>query len=329
MSTDTESNRRPAEETGDGQDRTQDGEQLRGRIAVLEEENRRLRREYLRARQSQYRRSAVAMAIVGAVALTGAGILPALRETLLILAATGGFGGALLYFLTPDRLVPASVGQATYAAYRSHATALRGELGLQERSIYVPLETAGETDAGVRLFVPHAVDWELPDTQSLRETFVSPNQDPRRGVAFTPTGLRLWTAFSRGTATLADSPDQLAAQLGEAVVEQFELARAADTDVDEPAGRISIVVEDVSYGAPSNFDHPLVSFVAVGLARGLDTPVEVVSVDTVDDGHRITLGYDESAAYSESAPDSESDSDSADSADSDQSAGSAASEADS
>lgn len=316
MSTETETDRRASDDPGDGQGQIEDEDRLRGRLAVLEEENRRLRQEYLRARQSQYHRSAIGMAIVGAAALVGAAVLPALRQALLILAATGGFGAALLYYLTPDRLVPASVGQATYTAYRSHATAIRDELGLQEQSIYAPLDTADETDAAVRLFVPQVTDWGLPETESLRSTFVSPNEERQRGVAFTPTALTLWTAFSRGTTTIEDEPDRLVTQLGEAVVEQFELARTVEAEVDDPAGRVSVVVDDVSYGAPTQFDHPLVSFVAVGLARGLDTTVAVESVDTVDDGHRITLRYDdpdtqsESVSTSASEPSSEADSNS-------------------
>ena len=307
MTAETDPDRRSEEPTD-----ARDEDRLRGRIAVVEEENRRLRQEDLRARQSQYRRSAIGMAFVGAVALVGAAVLPALRRTLLILAATGGFGGVLLYFLTPDQLVPASVGEAAYTAYRSHATALRDELGLQEQSIYVPLDRTDETDAGVRLFVPQTTDWELPDEQSLQATFVSPNQERRRGVAFTPAAHQLWTAFVRGTSLIDDSPDRLPSQLAEAAVEQFELARTADAEADEPARRVSIVVEDVSYGVPTHFDHPLVSFLAVGLARGLDTSVEVPSVDAVDTGHRITFRYEQAAAHSESESASDAESDEAD-----------------
>jgi hypothetical protein len=316
VSAETETGQRSDAEPGEAFDE----EQLRGRIAVLEEENRRLRREYLRARRSQYRRSAVGLAVVGLVALAGAAAFPALRSTLLVLAATGGFGAVLLYYLTPDQLVPASVGEAAYTAYRSHVAALREELGLQEQSVYVPLETPNGGDREVRLFVPQAADWDLPDAQSLRMTFVSPNQERQRGVAFSPTASTLWTAFERGTPTIEDSPASLTSQLGEAVVEQFELARTIETEVDDDGRRISIVARDVSYGTPTHVDHPLVSFVAVGIARGIDTSVEVRSVDPVEPGYRITLRYDESDAYSEvgseSNPDSESEETSDSSADS-------------
>jgi hypothetical protein len=256
------------------------------------------------------------MLAIGAFALLGAGVLPSLRSTFLILAATGGFGSVLLYFLTPDTLVPASVGQATYAAYRSHATALKEELGLEERSVYVPVGQETDQKDAVRLFVPQTRDWELPKHQSLRTTFVSPGQERRRGVAFTPTALTLWTEFTHGTSNIAAQPGPIANQLAEAIMEQFELAKTVETETDESARRVSVLVSDASYGAPTEFDHPLVSFIAVGLASSLKTRVDILSIEEVDSSYRAIFQYGETDTYSPADSDAESASESTSGSDS-------------
>ena len=75
---------------------------LRAEIEVLREENRRLRAEYARARQSEYRRAA--LVLVGAGLLSGLGgvLLTSAQTVLFALGGTGVFIGVLTYYLTPE-----------------------------------------------------------------------------------------------------------------------------------------------------------------------------------------------------------------------------------
>lgn len=269
-------------------------ETLRGRIEVLEEDNRRLRNEYLRARQAQYRRAAIGMAAVGFVAVLGAALLPDVRTTLLVLAGTGGFGSVLLFFLTPDSLVPVSVGQATYTAYERHVRHLVDELGLQDTTVYIPRTRDRETDTStaVRLFVPQARDWQVPTETALASTFISPENEQQRGVSFEPTGASLVDEFTLAVDTVAQEPPALADQLCDAVVEQFELAKRADTESDTTTNRLSVRISGSAYGAPSKFDHPLVSLIGVGLASGLGVPVLVETIESLEsDEYLISYRY--------------------------------------
>ncbi|WP_223302225.1 hypothetical protein [Haladaptatus sp. R4] len=104
-------------EAADNSAITGDDEELAARVALLAEENERLRREYRRARQAEYRRTALALVGCGALAALAGVLFPDARSTLFALAGTGLFAGVLTYFLTPNRIVPASVGERTYAAY--------------------------------------------------------------------------------------------------------------------------------------------------------------------------------------------------------------------
>ncbi|ADQ68662.1 hypothetical protein C499_12985 [Halogeometricum borinquense DSM 11551] len=271
-----------------------DRETLRGRIEVLREENRRLREEYLRARQAQYRRTAIGMAAIGLCALAGAAVLPALRTTLLVLAGTGGFGASLLYYLTPDQLVPVSVGQSVFTAHDRHASSLVDELGLQDTTVYVPRVRDQEavSPEQIRLFIPQARGWELPSDDALAATFVEPDDEMRRGISLEPTGVSLLSEFADAANTNPSEPADLADQLCEAVVEQFELSTYADAEVDTATNRVSVRAGHSAYGELTAFDHPLVSVIGVGLARGLGASVETESVESVDsDEYLISYRY--------------------------------------
>jgi hypothetical protein len=298
-------------DAGDDRDAAVDGAALRGELDALRAENRRLRREYLRARQTQYRDAALGMFALGAVALVGAASFPAFRTVLLVLAGTGGFGGVLFYFLTPDRLVPVSVGRAAYDAHAATGRDLRGELGLRDASVYVPLREEGTTES-VRLFLPQASEWDLPGDDALGSLFVDPDAADTRGVSLTPTAATLYDEFARGAGEPRGSEaDDLLGRLRDAAVEQFELARRIDGDVDEAARRVAIRVTDPAYGALTEFDHPLVSFVGVGLAAGLSSPVAVDAVERGGDetfvvGYRYDVATGEGGEAGES-PDADAD----------------------
>lgn len=261
-----------------------DLDDLAAEVELLAEENERLRREYSRARRTRYRRTALALATVGLVAIAAGAAFPGSRTVLVAIGSTGVFGGLLTYYLTPERFLPAAVGERVFEASAQNWSAIAAELGLADDRVYVPVEgVSGPGRPVVRLYIPQHAEYELPDDESLSSTFVAVEHERARGVSMHPTGAPLFREFDRAFAgDLADTPGPLARQLADGIVEQFELARSATTDVDPEVGRLTIGIRDSAYGAIDRFDHPVASFVAVGTATALGTPVTVVT-STGDD----------------------------------------------
>lgn len=258
------------------QDTPPDRATLAAQLDLLQEENRRLREEYARARQQSYRRTALGLALVGAVA-AGAGVLfPGARTVLFALGATGLFGALLTYYLTPERFISVSVGEAVYSTLATNGSALLDDLGLAD-PVYVP---RGATD-DVRLFVSQAdADDEtaVPNDTDLDPGFVV--TDTTRGLALAPTGDALFDEFERSlTGPLADAPGTLAEQLADGLVEQFELVDG--TDVDASRERVTVGISRSAYGDVGRFDHPVTSFLAAGFACGFEvaTAAEVTEAD--------------------------------------------------
>lgn len=247
-------------------------ERLEGELARLESENERLREEFVRSKQTQYRQTALALIAVGVLAAVGGLLATGVRPVLFALAGTGMFLGILTYYLTPEQFLAASVGRDVYGAMAENEASIVAELGLTDSRLYVP---AGET---VRLYVPQRSDVSLPDEEDLDETFVV---DGGRGVALRPTGEPLFDEFDRALAgSLAGAPEPLTTQLTDALVEQFELVASVDqsTAGDGDSGQVTVGIVDSAYGPLDQFDHPVASFLGTGLAQGLETPV-VVSVE--------------------------------------------------
>jgi hypothetical protein len=266
-SSDGESNESP--ETATDADAT-DESTLKTRIAVLEEENARLRKMYGQVQRTRYRRTAFGLLALGVLATFGGLVFSDSQTVLFALGGTGLFAGVLTYYLTPERFIAATVGEQVYAALAESRAELTAKLGLANLSVYVP-STDGTRP--VRLFVPQHADYELPD--AVDRTFVTAD-GRRRGVAFHATGTGLYEEFERALdAPLAERPAPLTDQLAEAIVEQFELAGAVRPDVDESGGRAVFEIGDSAFGRVDRFDHPVPSFAAVGLARALERPIEV------------------------------------------------------
>ncbi|GAB6878830.1 hypothetical protein JCM17823_11040 [Halorubrum gandharaense] len=246
---------------------------LRTRVAVLEEENRQLRDEYARARTVTYRKTALGLGGLGIVGVLGALLFPDARDVLFALGGTGLFAAVLTYVLTPERFVAASVGARVFRTLARDRDAVVDELGLAGDPVYVPGED-------VRLFVPRSTKGPIPDPKALGEFFVVPDDPQRGGVAFHPTGADLLAEFTEtSSATIESKPTAVAAVLGEAVVELFELADGVEYAVDADTDRVTFEVDGIMLGDPTAIDHPVVSFLAVGLVSMLDEPVHVTVLD--------------------------------------------------
>ena len=174
-------------------------------LELLSEENRRLRDEYRRARRTNYRRTALGMAGLGALSGLGAVLFPSSRTVLLALAGIGLFAGILTYFLTPEQFVSASVGERTYAAHAATGAELVETLGLSGTTVYLPTGDTADEDAGVRLFVPQHRKYDLPDGDDATTLFVATDDERQRGVAVPPTGSGLFPEFEGMVGDTADS----------------------------------------------------------------------------------------------------------------------------
>ena len=253
-------------------DTARDGEyaELAARAELLSEENRRLRTEYARARQSRYRRTAHGLAAVGVLAAVGGVLFADGRDVLFALAATGLFGAVLTYYLSPEQFVAADVGERVYAAMAVNEAAIADELGLRDDRIYVP---GGEEKTPLaRLFIPQQEAYTVPTDPTAPII----TEGTRRGLVLETTGTGLFGEFQRAlTGDLASTPAPLLSQLTDALVEQFELARSVDADVDPANGRATVAITESAFGDVDRLDHPIASFLAVGLAIGLERPIEL------------------------------------------------------
>lgn len=274
-------------------DADEDGDEsiaeLRTQLEVLTEENEQLRESYIRAKQAQYRRTALGLGLIGLLAAAAGMLVPEARDVLFALGGIGLFGAVLTYYLTPEQFVSADVGRDVYTALAGNEAALVDELGLSETRLYVPTESG---DDPVRLFVPQREAYSIPEDEALAHSIVVTETDTTRGVAFTPSGGPLFEAFEAArSGPAAETPAAIATQLTDAVVEQFELVDSATPDVDPEDSRLTVAIDGSVYGSLDRFDHPVASVIAVGLAAGLNTPVTLEQPTTNGDKSESLLTY--------------------------------------
>lgn len=264
--------------SGDNGD-VQSREELQVQLEVLAEENQQLRESYIQAKTSRYRQTALGLVGVGLIAALSGLVLPAERTILFSLGGIGLFGGVLTYLLTPEQFVAADVGRDVYAMLADNEAALVSELGLADERVYVPVET----EDAVRLFIPQETAYTVPDSGTLSQTLLASDTGDTRGVAFNPSGRQLLEAVDNTiSGGLSSEPIELADQLTEAIVEQFEIATTATSDIDVAGGRLTVGISGSVYGRIDRFDHPIPSLLATGLADGLDTQVTTEIVEGRD-----------------------------------------------
>lgn len=262
-------------------------EELQGRIELLQAENQRLRQEYVRARQSQYQRTAVGLLIVGAIGIAGGILFPNAQSVLLALGGSAVIAGILTYYLTPEDFVTLSVGDALTTTLQNSYEAIQAELNLAGDPVYVPL--ADSTTAEARLFLPQHREYTLPSPDALRDVFVVPDAPDERGLALHPTGSELLAEFQQATATNtlpADDPEQVFAALADGLVEQFEFADQISTTLEADTRCVIAVTGSASDGV-HRLDHPLTSFLGVGAAVHLQQPARMDVRET--DGRKYII----------------------------------------
>lgn len=256
-------------ESTDTDDPAHDARTLAAELEVLREENSRLRREYSRARQAEYTHMALILAGLGVVSSLGGVLYPAAQTVLFAFGGTGVFLSSLLYFLTPERFVPATLGADIYATLSQSEAEIVAGLGLTDTRVYVP--TDGDS---VRLFVPQRTEYRLPAETHREDPFVVTDEPAERGITFPSTGAPLYETYADVTGEQREEGIETRVErLADALLEQFEIVDAVETDVAE--GRATVGVSGSLYGRVDRIDHPVVSFLAVGIVRDRGRPVTV------------------------------------------------------
>ena len=286
----SESTSRGGSPQTDGAEVNEPAEETTKRLERLRAENERLRETLTETTTKRYRVTAIGFAIVGAIALGASAVFPAERTVLLALGGTGLFGAVLTYVLTPERFVSAAVGERIYRTLAENEAAIVDDLALEGDPVIVP---TGERTTAVRLFVPQTATMHPPSADELSVPFVTGST---QGLSLEPTGAALYAALRAANAPMQGEPGGIAATVGDALVEQFELIDAVD--IDAGPGRITMAVDGSAYGPVDRFDHPAASLLATALAIELNTPV----TPTVAAGERaewlITCRFDETAVES-------------------------------
>lgn len=230
-----------------------------------------LRARYAQLHRSKYRRTALALAVISLASFAGAWAFPPSRQLLVVLGGTGLFAAVLIHYLTPERFIVAETGAAVYEALATNQSAIVAELGLSDMRVYLPVSGS---PGGVRLFVPKEIDFDVPTADALETRFVITANEDARGVSFVPAASGLMAEFESTLSTgLSRTPSRLATQLVDGLVNGFELVDHITPTVAASKGRARFAVTGSAYGSVEQFDDPVQSFLAVGLARGLGTPV--------------------------------------------------------
>ena len=262
--------------------------ELEAVIDALQTQNDRLRTDYARARKVSYRKTALALAAIGVVAVLGGVMLPEVRAVLFVTGSIGLFGGALTRFLTPARVVPVSVGEGVYDAATTTLAGLRDELGLQAMTVYVPVNDR------TRGFIPRDREFELPE--NVAHAFPK-DRNGAQGLSFAPSGQQLTRETDQiRTARTPDTALHAIEQIADSLVEHFEIADQITVKKETDFQEFTVLVDEPAFGSLTRLDHPIVSALACAAAQGADEPVVIKSTEET----AVTLEVISEAAGSES-----------------------------
>jgi hypothetical protein len=256
----------------------------------------------------RYRRTGLALLVLGVVAGGAAVTAPTatLREIALAFAGAGVFGAVLVYWVRPGATGDVDPAERVYAALAETGAALAGDLDLDDRRVYLPAEEAPDGFAPAYLAVPatepssgttprppvFGTDERVPG-QERSDAPGSVSADLHSGITLYPTGAALFDAYESIAATDRPAdPVELGDQLATGAVAGLELADGVDATVDAAEGQATATVEGPRFGAADRFDHPVASFLGVGFALGIDTPVTVEVSATGTDAYEVACEWD-------------------------------------
>ncbi|WP_152436296.1 hypothetical protein [Halosimplex carlsbadense] len=177
---------------------------------------------------------------------------------------------------------PVEVGQSLYGATVENRAAVVDHFAVTGHRTYVP---TGERPVDARLYVGGTMDQPVPPAEKLDSLVVG--SDDRRALSLVPTGRGLARDFEPAVTDLPDEDRAVVQALLEGVTDYYELAestgleRIADLDVADRR-RVTVRVRGETVGDAGELDNPVQSFIGVGLAVAMGTPIE--SESTVRQG---------------------------------------------
>lgn len=216
--------------------------------------------------------SILTLLMFGLSAIIGALFFTDSRTVLIAVGSTFLFGCLLVVILTTEQYLQASIHEAVYSDMARNEVALVEGRDHTQMRVYVPRTSAEE---GATLFVPKHNDFRVPDGSALDSLFVTSETEAEEGIALRPCAASLVSDFESRSRPLSADPAELSVQLIGGLVEMFELAREANAEVNREFDSIRFEVRLSAYEEEIGFDHPIVSFLGVGLASGLDRPISV------------------------------------------------------
>lgn len=236
---------------------------------------------------------AVTYLILGLLSAIGAILFPEAQFVLLAFAGTGLFIATLALVIVPGDSVPASLYEQLYRSY-----AELGAITGTDTFVYVPQSpTEGTTGGTTRLLVSTSHDGTgsaSPELESDRQLLDEGRGAPR-GIQ--PLGESLFQDFqSHLVGPLGSTPSEIASQLVDAIEKGWGFATRVEP-TRERADEYTFAVDGSVCEPVDRFDHPIVSFLGVGLAAGLNTPVRVSVSDRGEySDYVITCAWDRGMA---------------------------------
>jgi len=253
----------------------------------------------MRTRWWRHNASVVAFtfAVFGLFAFGGGIVFVDMRPVLFVLFWTFLFAAALFRFLTPERQVRADIAERTWEALMRNETTLLETYNTCDAHVYIPAEGAGSEGVPVRLFVPRAPDSGAEPTglAELESSFVVSDAEGYRGLSLLPSGGYLFREFESLLGDeLSDAPEDLAVQLADGLTEGLELANRVVPSVEAAERRATFRIDDSAYGPVDRFDHPVSSFLAVGLAVGLARSIVAETTAEGNSSYVVTCRWEDS-----------------------------------
>lgn len=229
-----------------------------------------------------YRGGAVLLLVVTVVSGGGATFYPSASEVLTALAGIGAFGAVLCMVLSSGFRHPVEVSRSLYGATVADRAAIVNHFAATGHRAYVP---TSERPVDARFYVGGTMDQPVPPVEELDSVVV--DADRHRALSLVPTGRGLARGFEPSVTDLPDEDRAVVQALLEGVTDYYELAES--TGLERIAGldgaerkRVTVRVRGETVGHAGELDHPVQSFIGVGLAVATGTPVE--SESTVKEG---------------------------------------------
>ncbi len=180
------------------------------------------------------------------------------RGVLIALGATGLFSGFLMYLVTPQRVIHASILERMHDAAVANVSLYVPHAKEQSEYTYVPHDGNEPGDGAVLLYVPD----EKP--QHSAGSFVYPIGDSL-----------LAEVDDRAMNDWSGSDVELGRQIVDSLQNGLEMVGTATCTVESSEQRATVEIKRSTIDSIGQFDDPVTSFVGTAFAFGLGHPVRV------------------------------------------------------